>query len=61
MENMIAVTIPYRRGCFSPRVAAYLQAVERALNHHMASHADHLASAVRDGLTCGRGVVHVGR
>ena len=28
---MIRVTIPYQRQCFSPAMAAYLQAIERVM------------------------------
>ena len=57
--SVVQITIPYRRGCFSPTMQAYLQSIEATLSARMREQEPAIAQALRDCVVYGRGVLRV--
>ena len=60
MEQLVTISIPYRRQCFNPQVQTYLQSIERALNASMEEYRPRIASAMHDMAVSGTGTFTVG-
>jgi hypothetical protein len=51
--KLVQITLPYRRGCFSPQMAAYLQEVERMLSVTLEAHRPEIQQAKNDLIAFG--------
>lgn len=59
MGKNISLSIPYKRQCFNPQVAAYLQAMEKVIDERFERGKPQMEQAIQDLMLYGTGTVFI--